>query len=84
MSIAGQTHRITNERCSFSNKTSAETIGELAALPLEALIKAFGVSCGRCLFEAARGIDESPIVTHRKPKSISREKTFQKTSKTVR
>ena len=54
------------------------TIGELAALPLESLIDSFGNSYGRYLYEAARGIDESPLVTHWEPKSSSRETTFQK------
>ena len=55
-----------------------ETIGQLAALPLDDLIRYFGVSYGNYLYEAARGIDESPLVTHWEPKSMSRETTFQK------
>lgn len=55
-----------------------KTIGELAALPLETLIESFGNSYGNYLHEAARGIDESPLVTHWEPKSSSRETTFQK------
>ena len=54
-----------------------ETIGHLAALPLDTLIERFGVSYGHYLYEAARGIDESPLVTHWEPKSFSRETTFQ-------
>ncbi|MBM4315277.1 MAG: DNA polymerase IV [Deltaproteobacteria bacterium] len=54
-----------------------ETIGQLAALPLERLLENFGNSYGRYLYEAARGIDESPLVTHWEPKSFSRETTFQ-------
>ena len=53
------------------------TIGELAALPLDALIQSFGASYGQYLYEAARGIDESPLITHWEPKSFSREHTFQ-------
>ena len=53
------------------------TIGQLAALPLDALVKCFGASYGQYLFEAARGIDESPLITHWEPKSFSREHTFQ-------
>jgi len=53
------------------------TIGELAAVPLEKLIEHFGKSYGQYLYEASRGIDESPLVTHWEPKSISRETTFQ-------
>src|SRR4030042_4339716 len=54
-----------------------ETIGQLAALPLEKLLEHFGNSYGQYLYEAARGMDESPLVTHWEPKSFSREITFQ-------
>jgi DNA polymerase-4 len=54
-----------------------ETIGQLAALPVEILIQRFGYSYGQYLFEAARGIDESPLITHWEPKSFSRAMTFQ-------
>lgn len=55
-----------------------ETIGALASLPLNKLIERFGESYGRYLYEASRGIDESPLVTHWEPKSTSREITFEK------
>ncbi len=54
-----------------------ETIGELAASPLEKLIENFGNSYGQYLYDASRGIDDSPLITHWEPKSISRETTFQ-------
>jgi DNA polymerase-4 len=54
-----------------------ETIGMLAALPMDRLIERFGNSYGRYLYEASRGIDESPLVTHWEPKSTSREITFE-------
>jgi DNA polymerase-4 len=54
-----------------------ETIGELAASPLEKLIENFGNSYGQYLYDASRGIDASPLITHWEPKSISRETTFQ-------
>ena len=54
-----------------------ETIGELASLSLPDLIDNFGNSYGSYLYEASRGIDESPLVTHWEPKSFSRETTFQ-------
>ena len=50
-----------------------ETIGDLAAIPMDKLIERFGKSQGRYLYEASRGIDESPLITHRKPKSIRKE-----------
>ncbi|MEN6487410.1 MAG: DNA polymerase IV [Smithella sp.] len=58
-------------------KTGIETIGQLAALPRELLIQLFGRSYGEYLYEASRGIDDSPLVTHWEPKSFSRETTFQ-------
>jgi DNA polymerase-4 len=53
------------------------TIRELAALPAEELFGHFGKSYGQYLYEASRGRDESPLVTHWEPKSTSRETTFQ-------
>jgi DNA polymerase-4 len=58
--------------------TGVDTIGQLAAVPLEKLVEQFGKSYGSYLYEASRGIDESPLVTHWEPKSTSRETTFQR------
>jgi DNA polymerase-4 len=55
-----------------------KTIGELASQSLATLVERFGPSYGGYLYDASRGIDESPLVTHWEPKSISRETTFQK------
>jgi DNA polymerase-4 len=55
-----------------------ETIGQLAAAPLDFLVENFGNSYGNFLFESSRGIDDSPLVTHWEPKSSSRETTFQR------
>jgi len=55
-----------------------ETIGALASLPLETLTDRFGPSYGTYLYHASKGIDDSPLVTHWEPKSVSRETTFQK------
>ena len=55
-----------------------ETIGQLAALPLETLVETFGNSYGNFLYESSRGIDDAPLVTHWEPKSASRETTFQR------
>ncbi|MBI5025778.1 MAG: DNA polymerase IV, partial [Nitrospirae bacterium] len=54
-----------------------ETIGKLATMSLDKLIENFGKSYGNYLYEASRGIDESPLITHWEPKSSSRETTFQ-------
>ena len=61
----------------LKEKIGIQTVGELAALPLERLIEEFGQSYGSYLYEASRGIDGSELVTHWEPKSISRETTFQ-------
>lgn len=54
-----------------------ETIGQLAVWPLGKLIDRFGDAYGRYLHDASRGMDESPLITHWEPKSMSRETTFQ-------
>ena len=62
----------------YLKEMGVETIRELAALPMDRLIERFGNSYGRYLYEASRGIDESPLITHWEPKSTSREITFQR------
>jgi DNA polymerase-4 len=62
----------------YLKEMGIKTIGELAALFLDRLVEEFGQSYGSYLYEASRGIDESPLITHWEPKSISRETTFQK------
>jgi len=62
----------------LKEKMGIKTIGELAALPLEKLTEEFGQSYGNYLYEASRGIDESELITHWEPKSISKETTFQR------
>ncbi len=53
------------------------TIGELAGRPLDKLTEDFGEYYGHFLYEASHGRDESPLVTHWEPKSVSRETTFE-------
>jgi DNA polymerase-4 len=62
----------------YLKSIGVKTIGELAALPRERLVEEFGQAYGDYLYEASRGIDESELVTHWEPKSISREITFQR------
>ncbi len=64
-----------NERL---EKLGIQTVGQLAAAPLELLVRHFGRSTGYWMHEVAHGIDERPIKTSREPKSISRESTFQR------
>jgi len=54
------------------------TIGELAALEPACLVQHFGKSYGAWMAEAARGIDERPVVTQRECKSVSCETTFER------
>jgi DNA polymerase-4 len=54
-----------------------KTIGDLAALAVERLVEEFGESYGAYLYDASRGVDDSPLVTHWEPKSTSRETTFE-------
>lgn len=61
----------------YLKELSIHTIGELAAVSLEKLLEQFGTSYGHYLYEASRGMDDSPLITHWEPKSISRETTFQ-------
>jgi len=62
----------------YLKERGVQTIGDLASLSLDRLIEEFGESYGNYLYEASKGIDESPLVTHWEPKSISRETTFQR------
>jgi DNA polymerase-4 len=54
------------------------TIGDLAAADPAWLVQHFGKSYGAWLAEAAQGIDDSPVVTHRECKSVSCETTFER------
>lgn len=54
------------------------TIGGLAATALTTLQETFGEVHGRYLHEAARGIDEAPLITEWEPQSFGRQITFQK------
>lgn len=63
---------------SYLKNIGIETIGQLACLTLEKLLEHFGHSYGQYLYDSARGINESPLITHWEAKSISRETTFQK------
>ena len=58
-------------------RIGVETIGQIAALPLERLTEEFGRSWGQYLYEASRGLDDSPVMTHWEPRSMSREMTFE-------
>ena len=61
----------------YLKEAGLNTIGDIAAKSLEWLQEQLGKSYGQYLFEASRGIHESPIITEWNPKSISREETFE-------
>ncbi|WP_231366571.1 MULTISPECIES: DNA polymerase IV [unclassified Thioalkalivibrio] len=54
------------------------SIGDLAKADLYRLRQHFGETYAWWLHEAAHGRDDSPVVTEREPKSISRESTFER------
>ncbi len=57
------------------HRLGVETIGDLAALPGEALVEAFGPH-GVALKRRALGQDDSPVITEWRAKSVSHEETF--------
>ena len=59
------------------------TLGELANASDVLLAENFGERWGLELKERARGIDDSPLVTEWEPKSLSRETTFEKDTKSL-
>jgi DNA polymerase-4 len=59
-----------------------ETIGDLAGVAPERLRQMFGVH-GEHLARAARGQDDSPVVTEHAVKSLSREETFARDTRDV-
>jgi DNA polymerase-4 len=52
------------------------TLGQLAALPLDAVQRRVGRASGSSLWERAQGIDTAPVTVPGAPRSVSREETF--------
>lgn len=57
-------------------KMGVRRVGELRNISLDILISHFGKVFGNTLYRYSRGIDNSPVISHREPKSKSREVTF--------
>ena len=68
----------TEERLIF---LGIKTIGELSKAPLRHLEANFGPSFATMLHEHSLGIDFSPVVPFREPRSMSREVTFEQDTK---
>ena len=58
------------------DELGVQTVGDLAALPVQTLERAVGASAGAHLAALARGDDPRPVVTDQVPKSIGHEETF--------
>ncbi len=57
-------------------RLAVRTVGDLAALPLDAVVASLGEATGHHLHRLAHGIDSRPVVTDQRPKSIGHEETF--------
>jgi len=55
----------------------ARTVGELASLPVEAVVRRLGKAQGAHLAALARGVDFQPVVPDRPAKSLGHEETFR-------
>jgi DNA polymerase-4 len=61
-----------------------ETIAQLASKELQWLIDHFGQRTGAWMYDAARGLDDRPIVLESEPVSMSRETSFERDLHAVR
>ena len=62
------------------NEMGAKTIGELSKIYIYALTKQFGKKIGTYLYNAARGIDEEPVVESESITQLSRITTLKKST----
>ena len=60
------------------DRLGVKTVGDLAALPEEAVVTALGDATGRHLYSLAWARDVRPVVPDLKPKSVGHEETFAK------
>ncbi|MGH9934046.1 MAG: DNA polymerase thumb domain-containing protein, partial [Nitrososphaerales archaeon] len=62
------------------NEMGAKTIGELSNIDIYALTKRFGKKIGTYLYNAARGVDEEPVVESESVTQLSRINTLKKST----
>jgi DNA polymerase IV (DinB-like DNA polymerase) len=62
------------------NEMGAKTIGELSNIDIYTLTKQFGKKIGTYLYNAARGIDEEPVVESESVAQLSRITTLKKST----
>jgi len=60
---------------------NVETVEQLSKLSNRSLVDIFGNSYGQYLYDASRGIDDTPLEEHPVQKSFGREVTFEKDTK---
>ena len=58
------------------DRLAVKTVGDLAALPVEAVVAALGSSAGHHLHALAWAKDERPVVPDNRAKSVGHEETF--------
>jgi DNA polymerase-4 len=59
-------------------RLGVNTVGDLAAVPLDVLQGALGASAGRSLYHLARGEDDRAVVAGRPAKSVGHEETYRR------
>jgi DNA polymerase-4 len=59
-------------------RLGVSTVGDLAAIPADALVAALGSAHGTHLHELAHGRDDRPVVADRELKSVGHEETFDR------
>jgi DNA polymerase-4 len=57
-------------------RLGVHTVGDIAALPLDSVVRAVGDAHGRHLHNLAHARDDRPVVPDQRPKSVSHEETF--------
>ena len=67
---------IGKQTASFLYDMGVRTVATLREMPLPFLVSAFGKN-GMSLWNKARGLDDSPVVSYSEQKSISTESTFE-------